>query len=48
MEIDKKLQAEARIGMLTVEASKIQARLKQINVEMQEAYNELEELSKEK
>jgi hypothetical protein len=48
MEIDKKLQAEALIGRLTVEASKIHKRLKELDTEMQEAYSELEELTKEK
>lgn len=48
MEIDKTLQKEAQIGRLTVEASKLQERLAEINAEMQQAYSELEELTKEK
>ena len=48
MTIDKTLQKEAQIGRLTVEASKIQKRLTEINKEMQQAYSELEELTKER
>ena len=48
MEIDKTLQKEAQIGRLTVEATKLQKRLTDINKEMQKAYGELEELTKEK